>query len=125
MARTKYPFKVNNVDMPCPSKCEWGLQDISAHDSGRVEDENALMYKNRMAQKVTLGLEWVAVSDADAATILTAFDPEYFSVTYHDPKANSNLTKTFYCGDRKAMTYWWVDSAGFTYQNIAFNIIER
>lgn len=111
--------------MPCPSKCEWGLQDISAHDSGRVEDENALMYKNRMAQKVTLGLEWVAVSDADAATILTAFDPEYFSVTYHDPKANSNLTKTFYCGDRKAMTYWWVDSAGFTYQNIAFNIIER
>ena len=123
MARTNYPFKVNNVDMPCPSKCEVGYQDISAADSGRVE--SGLMYKNRIGQKVTLGLEWVAVSDADAATILTAFDPEYFSVTYHDPKANATVTKTFYCGDRKAPYYWWVDNRGFSYQNINFNIIER
>lgn len=116
-------IKVNGVTMPCPSKCEVGYQDISAADSGRVE--SGLMYKNKVAQKVKLNLEWVAVSDADAATILTAFDPEYFSVTYHDPKANANTTKTFYCGDRNAVYYWWVDNRGFTYQNINFNIIER
>lgn len=116
---------VGGVTMPCPSKCEWGLQDVSASDSGRVEDPNATMYKNRIAQKVKLNLEWVAVSDADAATILTAFNPEYFDVTYHDPMANASTTKTFYCGDRNANFYWWVDNAGFTYQNITFNIIER
>ena len=125
MSRTNYPFKVNNADIPCPSKCIYGLQDVSKSDSGRVEDPNATMYKNRIAQKVKLELEWVAVSDADAATILTAFDPEYFSVTYHDPKANATTTKTFYCGDRTATYYWWVDNKGFTYQNVAFNIIER
>ena len=124
MAKALY-VKINSsfVEMPCPSKCEWGLQDVSAADSGRTED--ALMWKNRVAQKVKLNLEWVAVSDADAATILSAFDPEYFEVKYHDPKANAYLTKTFYCGDRTANFYWWVDNRGFTYQNVSFNIIER
>lgn len=116
---------VNGVTMPCPSKFEYGIQDVSASDSGRVEDENATMYKNRIAQKVKISLEWVAVSDADAATILNAFDPEYFTVTYHDPKANSVVTKTFYSGDKTAPYYWWVDNRGFSFTNISFNIIER
>ena len=114
---------VDGALMPCPSKFEWSLQDVSAADSGRVE--SGLMYKNRVAQKVKIGLEWVAVSDADAATILQAFDDEYFSVTYHDPKANSTTTKTFYRGDVTAPYYWWTDSGGFQFQNISFNIIER
>lgn len=123
MARTKYPFRVNGVDMPCPSKCEVGYQDISAPDSGRTLD--GLMHKKRIGQKVTLGLEWVGVNDDDAATILQAFDPEYVNITYHDTKTNSNLTKNFYTGDRKASTYWWNDNGDFTYMNIAFNVIER
>lgn len=123
MARTNYPFKVNNVDMPCPSKFEIGYQDISAADSGRVE--SGLMYKNRIGQKVTIGLEWVGVTDENASTILTAFDPEYVDVTYHDAKTNTNVTKNFYTGDRKGITYWWNDNGEFTYSSIGFNIIER
>ena len=123
MARTKYPFKVNNVDMPCPSKFEINYQDVSAADSGRVE--SALMYKNRVAQKVKISLEWLGVSDANAATILTAFDPEYVDVTFHDAKTNSVTTKNFYTGDRKGATYWWNDEGDFTFSSIAFDIIER
>lgn len=123
MARTKYPFKVNNVDMPCPSKFEISYQDVSAADSGRVE--SALMYKNRVAQKIKISLEWLGVSDANAATILTAFDPEYVDVTFHDAKTNSIVTKNFYTGDRKGVTYWWDDNGDFTYSSIAFDIIER
>lgn len=123
MARTKYPFKVNNVDMPCPSKFEISYQDVSAADSGRVE--SALMYKNRVAQKVKISLEWLGVSDANAATILTAFDPEYVDVTFHDAKTNAVTTKNFYTGDRKGATYWWNDDGDFTFSSIAFDIIER
>ena len=123
MARTKYPFKVNNVDMPCPSKFEISYQDVSAADSGRVE--SALMYKNRVAQKVKISLEWLGVSDANAATILTAFDPEYVDVTFHDAKTNAVTTKNFYTGDRKGATYWWNDDGDFTFSTIAFDIIER
>ena len=112
--------------MPCPSKFSYGLQDVSASASGRVEDQYATMYKNRIAQKVKIDLEWVAVSDADAKTIINAFDPEYFNVTYHDPKANESITKTFYRGDISAPYYWWVDdNNGFSFSTISFNIIER
>lgn len=114
---------INGATMPCPSKFEYSLQDVSAADSGRTED--ALMWKNRIAQKVKIGLEWLAVSDADAATILNAVDPEYFNVTYHDPKANTTVTKTFYRGDIQAPYYWWTDNGGWQFQNISFNIIER
>lgn len=123
MARTKYPFKVNGTDMPCPSKCEVGYQDISAPDSGRTLD--GLMHKKKVGQKVKLDLEWKGVSDADASTILLAFDPEYVDITYHDTKTNSILTKNFYTGDRKASTYWWNDDGEFTYLSVAFNVIER
>lgn len=122
MAKKLY---VNNVEMPCPSKFSYGKNDVSASDSGRVEDPNATMYKNRIAQKIKIGLEWTAVSDEDAATILNAFDDEYFNVTYHDPKANAMVTKTFYQGDVSAPVYWWVDTSNFTYETISFNIIER
>ena len=123
MARTNYQFKVNGVDMPCPSKCDIGYQDISDPDSGRTLD--GLMHKNKVGQKVKIDLEWLGVNDADAATILTAFDPEYFSVTYHDAKTNTNVTKNFYAGDRKCTPYWWNDTNDFTYSSISFNIIER
>lgn len=123
MARTNYPFQVNGANIPCPSKWDIGYQDISAPDSGRTLD--GVMWKNRIGQKVKISLEWLAVSDADAATILNAFDPEYVDVTYHDTKSNSTTTKTFYTGDRKGITYWWNDASDFTYSSISFDIIER
>ena len=117
----QFPFKVNNVDMPVPSKFAWSLQDVSAADSGRTQD--ALMWKNRVAQKEKIGLEWLGCTPAEAATILTAFDPEYFDVTYRCPKTNTVVTKTFYRGDATAPYYWWCD--GGRHENVAFDIIER
>jgi len=123
MARTKYPFRVDGVDIPCPSKFDISYQDISAPDSGRTLD--GLMWKNKVGQKVKIELEWLGKNDADTATILTAFEPEYFNVTYHDAKTNTIVTKNFYVGDRKGSTYWWDDNGDFTYSSIAFNIVER
>lgn len=31
-------LKVDGVAMPCPSSFTWGLQDISASESGRTDD---------------------------------------------------------------------------------------
>ena len=118
-----FPFKVNGTDMPCPSKFAWGLQDISAPDSGRTLDGK--MWKNRVGQKVKIDLEWAAVSCEDCATILQAFNSEYFNVTYHDPKENANVTKEFYRGDASAPYYWWVPNQRFNFQTISFSIIER
>lgn len=123
MPTPTFSLIVDGVTMPCPSKFAVAYQDVSAADSGRVE--SGLMYKNRVAQKIKIELEWVAVSNENASTILTAFDPEYFNVTYHDPKSNSTVTKEFYRGDASAPYYWWVTGRSFNFQTISFNIIER
>lgn len=116
-----FTFKVNNSSVKTPSKFGWSLSDVSAADSGRTED--ALMWKNRIAQKEKIELEWAGVTTAEASAILQAFQDEYFDVTYHSPLTNSDVTKTFYRGDATAPYYWWVD--GGRMESVSFSIIER
>ena len=110
---------VGGVVIPCPSKYDWKLSDVSAADAGRTED--AKMHKMRIAQKVHLELEWQNVDDTVASAVLVAFNPEYINVTYYDYKAMSFQTKNFYVGDRTVSAYSRVKK----YSTIEFNIIER
>lgn len=121
MAINENPIKKvdNNSSIPCPSKYDWKLSDVSDADAGRTED--GLMHKNRIAQKVHLELEWANIKDSVAQTILTAFQPEYISVQYFDYKSMSFLTKTFYVGDRQVTTY----NRKLQISTISFNIIEQ
>lgn len=112
--------KVDNAYVPSPSVYTYGLQDVSDPDAGRTED--ALMHKNRIAQKVTLGLAWNNIPTSAVSAILQAFDPEYVTVEYLDAKAGTYLTKTFYVGDRSAPMY---SSILNIWQNVTFNLIER
>ena len=103
-----------------PSVFQYDLQDVSASDAGRTED--ALMHKNRIAQKVKLQLAWNNISTTDACLILNAFDAEYIEIKYLDPKAGGYVTKTFYVGDRSAPMY---NNTLGVWSNVAFNVIER
>lgn len=113
---------VNGVAVKDPSVFTWGLNDISASDAGRTND--LLMHKARLGQKRTISLEWAMPTPAEAAAILTAFNPEYIDVTYPDAMSNTNETRTFYVSDRSApMQQWFI--GGQRYSKISFNIIER
>ena len=112
---------VNGVGMPCPAYFTWGLQDISASESGRTDD--TVMHKNRVGQKRKIGLQWNVKNRATTAQILQAFNPEYISVTYPDAMSGTDETRTFYVGDRSApVKYWWVGKQ--LYESISFDIIE-
>ena len=112
----------NLVDMPNPSKMDWGYQDVSQGDSGR--DDTGYMYKGRVTQKVKIELEWSAVSPSVASTILQAFNPEYINVRYFDPMANAWQIKNFYVGDRSAPVKIFSVNQKI-YESISFDIIER
>ena len=111
---------VGGTFVPSPSVYQVEYNDISDPDAGRIED--GLMHKKRIGQKVKIQLAWNYVDDATASTVLTAFDPEYVSVKYKDPKTNSFQTKTFYVGDRFAPAY---NRTVGLWTNISFNIIEQ
>ena len=113
---------VNGVAIKTPSSFSWGLQDISDAASGRTQD--ALMHKDRVAQKRKIQLSWSNPTKDETSTILQAFDPEYVNVTYLDAKSGLDETRTFYVGDRSApMKIWTVNNK--RYSQISFDIIER
>lgn len=111
---------VDSATVPCPSKYQVIVSDISKADSGRTEDGK--MWKEKIGQLVKIELEWSYLTDAEVSAVLTAFDPEYFDVTYKDPKLNSFQTREFYVGDRTAPMY---NSRMGIWEGLKLNIIER
>lgn len=113
---------VDGVAVKEPSKFDYGLQDVSSSDAGRTQD--SIMHKNRVAQKVKIGLAWNMTTPDETATLMQAFNPEYIDVTYHDALLNATVTKTFYTGDKSAAVHMWTANRKY-YTSVSFNIIER
>lgn len=113
---------VDGRDLPCPSVFSWGLQDISASESGRTDD--TLMHKNRVGQKRKITLQWNGKDWKETAQIIQAFNPEYVKVRYPDMLTGEYETRTFYVGDRTAPVKWWWDGKRII-ESIGFDIIER
>ena len=113
---------VDNVGLPCPSTFSWGLQDVSLGESGRTDD--ALMHKNRVAQKRKLQVTWNGLSWNDCSIILAAVNPEYIDVTYPDLMSGTYETRTFYVGDRTSpFKLWFVGNQRV--ESLSFDLIER
>jgi len=110
---------------PDPSALQWGLQDISAADSGRVHDAGNTMYKMRTSQKRKLMLTWTMPTAEQTAAILQVFNPEYFWVRYFDAMDGKVETRQFYAGDRSAPFKWFNVNGGTRFSTLSFDIIER
>lgn len=111
---------VDGVPVKCPSTFQWKLEDLSAADAGRTEDYT--MDKSRVGQIVGLDLKWKNVTTEDASKILKAFNPEYITVCYLDPKEGLFRTSVFYVGDRTAPLY---NCETGLWSEISFSVIER
>jgi len=113
---------VDGVALPQPYLYSWSLQDVSAPNAGRTED--ALMHKDRVAQKRKIQLGWRMKSTAVASQILKAFNPEYVSVRYFDIMDNQYEVRVFYVGDRESPVKVW-QVGNHIIETISFDIIER
>ena len=114
-------IKINGTEYD-PSEMTFGIQDVSAPDSGR--DLSGYMWKLRVCAKRTIQLAWWQPSPALVSQVLTSVSPEYFSVQYTDPETNTLTTKTFYVGDRTIPTQVWGSNVK-RYQKLSFKLIER
>lgn len=119
------PSQLTDISVD-PSTFEYGLQDISAADAGRVQDRGNTMYKMKTSQKRKIKLGWNNPTAAQVSEILKAFDPEYVYVRYHDAKENAWQVRQFYVGDRSAPLRWFaLPQKGTRYSVLSFDIIER
>lgn len=118
---------VNGTAVQSPSSFEFSAYAVNSSDAGR--DQDGLMYIEKVTEKRTIGLAWVALTPSQAYTILSLFKAnDYFDVTYNDPAINSDetstTTKTFYLGDVTLPVQIWTAN-NKRYANLSFNIIER
>lgn len=115
------PIKsIDGSTVKCPSFFKWKLEDLSVADAGRTEDYQ--MDKARVGQIVGLDLKWKNITTYDASKILKAFNPEYITVCYLDPKEGLFRTTEFYVGDRAAPLY---NCETGLWSELSFSIIER
>lgn len=126
MAQT-FTFKVGPEggalsEIQCPSEYEWGLNDVSASESGRTDD--TIMHKNRVGQKRKIKLAWNGLSPSEISTILNAFNPEYVDVLSWDFLDGADTKRTYYVGDRESnVKIWTVNNK--VVETLSFDIIER
>lgn len=118
-----YLIWVNGVKIKTPSSFTWGQQDISSSDAGRVQEKD-LMYKLRTSQKRQLSLGWNGTTPSETATILKAFNSEYFYVTYPDSLSGQDETREFYRGDVTTPVKTWMNNKKL-YTSVTFDVIER
>lgn len=114
------PLKIGNTKI-YPSVMTVSFMDVQASDSGR--DVTGLMHNNVVTKKWKIELEFFVPSEAEVATLLTAVNNPTFSVTFRNPMTQTDVTKTFYVGDRSIPIYMWQQNK-ITYKTLSFNLIE-
>jgi len=116
-------MKIQGVTIKTPSSLSWGYSDLSSEESGRTLDGKS--HKDIIASKVKLDCSWNNLSGTEASALLQKVCPyAYRNITYLDPITNTNITKSFYTGDKSAPVKSYAIS-GTIYSTISFNFVEE
>lgn len=118
---TPYPSGATVNNLPAETAFKLHLRDISAVGAGR--NQAYKMNKKRVGRETDAELEYTNLTNEEASTLLNAFDPEYVTIVYRDPKAGANQSKVFYITDRdidagQLATHWKTIVFGFIQQTI-------
>ncbi len=119
-------IKINGIAIPDPAKLTWGVQDLDdSEGSGR--NANGLMFRDRVAVKRKLTINWGPMETSDLHDILVAIQDEFFELTFAiDPLQGGSLTKTMYVGDRSApLLQKDIRTGRWLWQSLSANFIER
>ena len=80
--------------------------DLDAEGSGR-DVVDGYFYRERIAQKVTINVNFIDLDEHQMAFIASLFDDQYTTATYLDPKTNSYVQSQFYVSSFDYGTQLW------------------
>lgn len=114
-------ISVNGQKLKTPKKMSVGIYDVSKN-----ADRNAqgTILIDRVAVKRKIEMEWGHLTNAEMASILSAVQDVFFSVTYPDPLTGTSNTITCYAGDRTAPIYQVINGT-VRWDGLKMNFIER
>lgn len=101
---------------------KWQRSDLDAPGSGRGLDGKLM--RSRVASKIRLDVTCRPLNTAEASKVLTAIMPQWVTVTYTDPQAGQEVTKTMYSNNNPA-SYLLKKGATEYWDGITFPLIEQ
>lgn len=110
----------NNGKVLMPSSFSVEYEDVSASNAGRTED--GTMWKLKIGTVRKLSLEWQNIDSRLVQNVLSAFETEYFWVTFYNPKTTSYVESQFYAGNKTMPLY---SGALNIWTSLQVNLIER
>ena len=111
------------TELKAPKSVGYTLSDMDASSSGR--NQAGLMFRDVVAQKVKLQVEWGGLSESECATILTAIDEPFFYLRYPDAKQGAKRIMQCYVGDRTTPMYRQDTDGEWRWQGLSVSFIER
>lgn len=112
-------LKINGVEMPTPLPYTAMISDLDSDKSSR--NTKGRLYRDRIATKRKLELEWGILTDAECKKILNAVAPKEVTVEFIDAQ-NGVITCTMYAGDRNPKVI--TTSSGIFWRDLKFSLIE-
>ena len=97
-------LKINDVEIASyPNEFNVTTLDLDNSESS-VRTADGTLTRDRVAVKKQIVMGWGLLKWSEISSILSAMSDVFFEVYYPDPMAGEYLTKTFYVGNRPALT---------------------
>lgn len=115
-------IKIDGVEMPPIKEMTITREPTWSKNTGRGAD--GTMIGDIVAQKITLQITFIPMSDKEAAVLAAATDPAFFNVTFKDPVTNTMKTKRMYAGSLPFPVYSYVDYLP-RYVGVGLKLVEK
>lgn len=116
--------KVNDeyVPFPTPTEVTFVKQTLDSEGTGR--NQQGLMFRDVIADKVKLQVTWGVLDGDDTATIYGLVDDPFFVLYYPDASTGQMEEMECYVGDRTAPAYILYDGE-WRWSGMTIDFIER
>ena len=108
---------------PTPISVEYTRSDMDSSASGR--NQAGLMFRDVVATKVKLTVNWGNLSETDCATVLSMVNAPFITIRYPDAYTGTKQTMECYVGDRQTPMYRMDDDGTWKWKGLSFSFIER
>lgn len=112
-------LKINGVEMPTPLPYKAIISDLDSDKSSR--NTKGRLYRDRIATKRKIELEWGILTDEECKKVLNAVAPQEITVEFIDPQKGI-VNCTMYAGDRSPEIIQ--TSSGILWRGLKFSLIE-
>lgn len=113
---------IDGIEMPGVNSMTISANKIWSAKAGRAA--NGEMKGDIVAIKLKAQVQFVPLSDEQAALVDAAISPAYFSATFKNPRTGKVETRTMYASDGQYPVYSYADDMP-RYVGTAVDIIEK